>query len=252
MRVGRRGQREPAGAADPRPLRPPHRRGRVPPGLAPADGARASSTSSTRCRGASRSARRPRGARGDVRHDSAQAEAGLGCPITMTFAVVPALRAQPELAAEWEPRLTVDAPTTRALCRPPRRRGALCGMAMTEKQGGSDVRANTTRDAAERRRTGRRVRAHRPQVVLLGADVRPVPRARADRRGRLLLPAAARAARRRAQRVPAPAPEGQARQPLERLERGRVPTAPGRAWSASRAAACRRSSRWSTTRAWTA
>ncbi len=72
---------------------------------------------------------------------AAQAEGGFACPITMTFAAVPALRAQPEIAAAWEPRLT--APTY-----DPELRGAkasaLCGMAMTEKQGGSDVRANTT------------------------------------------------------------------------------------------------------------
>jgi putative acyl-CoA dehydrogenase len=72
-----------------------------------------------------------------------QAEAGFCCPITMTFAVVPALRAQPELTAEWEPRLmarTYD-PELRA---PGEKVSAIAGMAMTEKQGGSDVRANTT------------------------------------------------------------------------------------------------------------
>ena len=59
-------------------------------------------------------------------------------------------------------------------------------------------------------------------------------------------------ARRRAQRLPPPAPQGQARQPLQRLQRGRVRRHLGAAASASRAAACRRSSRWSTTRGWTA
>ena len=100
---------------------------------------------------------------------------------------------------------------------------------MTEKQGGSDVRANTTvARPAERRRARRRVRDHRPQVVLLGADVRRLPRPRPDRRRHLLLPDAALDARRRAQPLPHPAPQGQARQPLQRLQRGRVPTAPGR------------------------
>jgi len=72
-----------------------------------------------------------------------QAEAGTGCPISMTYSVIPALRAQPEVAEEWEPRFT-------SLDYDPRmvpaaeKAGALCGMAMTEKQGGSDVRANTT------------------------------------------------------------------------------------------------------------
>jgi putative acyl-CoA dehydrogenase len=72
-----------------------------------------------------------------------QAEAGFACPITMTFAVVPALRAQPELAAEWEPRVTATTYDPRLL--PASEKGsAIAGMAMTEKQGGSDVRANTT------------------------------------------------------------------------------------------------------------
>jgi putative acyl-CoA dehydrogenase len=61
---------------------------------------------------------------------------GVMCPVSMTYAAVAALRgAAPELAAEWEPRLT----------RPDYESGALAGMAMTERQGGSDVRANITR-----------------------------------------------------------------------------------------------------------
>ncbi len=73
-----------------------------------------------------------------------QAEAGFACPTTMTFAAVPALRAQPELAAEWEPLLTATSYDPSPL--PAAQKGsAICGMAMTEKQGGSDVRANTTR-----------------------------------------------------------------------------------------------------------
>jgi len=78
---------------------------------------------------------------------SGQAEAGFGCPITMTFAAVPALRTQPDLAAEWVPRLT--AATYDPELKPEAEKAsALCGMAMTEKQGGSDVRANTTRALA--------------------------------------------------------------------------------------------------------
>ncbi len=73
---------------------------------------------------------------------AAQPEGGFACPITMTFAAVPALRAQPELAAVWEPRLT--AASYEPALDAPGKRSALCGMAMTEKQGGSDVRANTT------------------------------------------------------------------------------------------------------------
>ncbi|MFB7493504.1 acyl-CoA dehydrogenase family protein [Streptomyces sp. NPDC056161] len=72
-----------------------------------------------------------------------QVEAGTCCPLSMTHAAVPALRAEPALAAEWEPRLTSTV-YERGL-RPAREKpGALFGMAMTEKQGGSDVRANTT------------------------------------------------------------------------------------------------------------
>jgi putative acyl-CoA dehydrogenase len=63
------------------------------------------------------------------------ANAGVICPVSMTYSAVPALRVDPELAAEWEPRLTL----------PDYEHGSLCGMAMTEKQGGSDVRAGTTR-----------------------------------------------------------------------------------------------------------
>ena len=73
-----------------------------------------------------------------------QAEAGHGCPISMTYACVPALRHAPGLAASLEPLLTASAydPGLRA---PAGKAGLLAGMAMTEKQGGSDVRANTTR-----------------------------------------------------------------------------------------------------------
>jgi putative acyl-CoA dehydrogenase len=73
-----------------------------------------------------------------------QAEGGFGCPISMTYAGVPALRANPELAAEWEPRFLSTVYDPRFIPAG-EKAGALCGMAMTEKQGGSDVRANTTR-----------------------------------------------------------------------------------------------------------
>ncbi|MGW9399099.1 acyl-CoA dehydrogenase family protein [Streptomyces sp. NPDC055642] len=72
-----------------------------------------------------------------------QAEAGNGCPLSMTHAAVPALRTEPALAAEWEPRLASTI-YDRALRPPGQKPGALFGMGMTEKQGGSDVRANTT------------------------------------------------------------------------------------------------------------
>jgi putative acyl-CoA dehydrogenase len=62
----------------------------------------------------------------------------------MTYSGVPALRAQPEIAEEWEPRFMSNSYDGERLRPAPDKAGALCGMAMTEKQGGSDVRANTT------------------------------------------------------------------------------------------------------------
>ena len=75
---------------------------------------------------------------------ASQAEAGVGCPISMTYSVIPALRTQPELAAEWEPRFLSLSYDGERLVPAPDKKGALCGMGMTEKQGGSDVRANLT------------------------------------------------------------------------------------------------------------
>jgi putative acyl-CoA dehydrogenase len=71
-------------------------------------------------------------------------EAGIGCPLSMTYSVIPALRKQPEAAAEWEPRFASLEYDGERLVPAPDKKGALCGMGMTEKQGGSDVRANTT------------------------------------------------------------------------------------------------------------
>ncbi len=72
------------------------------------------------------------------------ADAGHLCPISMTYAVVPALRATPALAAQYEPLLT-NREYDYGLRAPLTKRGLIAGMSMTEKQGGSDVRANTTR-----------------------------------------------------------------------------------------------------------
>jgi putative acyl-CoA dehydrogenase len=69
---------------------------------------------------------------------------GHGCPVTMTYAAVPALRRTPELAARFEPGLT-SREYQFGLTEPTGKRGLIAGMGMTEKQGGSDVRANTTR-----------------------------------------------------------------------------------------------------------
>ena len=73
-----------------------------------------------------------------------QVEAGHGCPITMTFAALPSLRTTPELAKLWEPRITARVYDPRNV-PDAAKQGLTIGMAMTEKQGGSDVRANTTR-----------------------------------------------------------------------------------------------------------
>ncbi|MGD6742474.1 acyl-CoA dehydrogenase family protein [Streptomyces sp. BH106] len=86
-------------------------------------------------------------------------EQGHMCPVSMTYAVVPALRRAPELAKVYEPLLTstVYEPGLRA---PAEKRGLLAGMGMTEKQGGTDVRANTT-SAVEQPDGTWRLRGHK-------------------------------------------------------------------------------------------
>ena len=177
----------------------------------------------------------------------AQAEAGVGCPISMTYSAIPALRTQPELAAEWEPRfISLDYDGE---LRPGRREARRALRHGDDREAGRLRRArqHDRRRAAERRRARRRVRAHRPQVVLLGADVRRLPRPRPGRRRALLLPHAALHPRRRAQRASTSSASrtSSATAPTPRARSSSA--APGRSWSARRAAACRRSSRWSTT-----
>jgi len=72
-----------------------------------------------------------------------QGEQGISCPVTMTFAGVQVLRHAPALAARWEPKLVARAYDPR-LAPVEAKSGATIGMAMTEKQGGSDLRANST------------------------------------------------------------------------------------------------------------
>src|SRR4051812_42804222 len=177
---------------------------------------------------------------------SATADAGHGCPITMTSAAIPALRATPEIAAEWEPLLMARG-YDREL-RPASEKGsAKCGMAMTEKQGGSDVRANTTRAEQEGdwwRITGHKWFCSAPMCDLFlvlaqtdeGLTCFAVPR---------ILPDGSRNTF-RLQRLkdklgnrPTPARRSSSRAPTARC-------------SASPAAACARSSTWSSTRGWTA
>ena len=111
-------------------------------------------------------------------------EPSILCPISMTYAVTPALRSNAgDLSPTGRPRLTSRAYDP-ALKPWNDKAGVTMGMGMTEKQGGSDVRANTTRAEPDgQRRLGRALPRHRPQVVLLGADVRRLPGAGADRLG---------------------------------------------------------------------
>jgi len=81
----------------------------------------------------------------------AQVECGTLCPTTMTYGAIAALRRDPELARDWVPRLITRVYDSRDVPIE-RKQGGLVGMGMTEKQGGSDVRANTTR--AERAADG--------------------------------------------------------------------------------------------------
>jgi len=74
---------------------------------------------------------------------ASQVDVGHGCPISMTGAVLPALRHQSEIAAEWEPRI-MSRSYDPSLVAPGSKAGCLIGMGMTERQGGSDVRANTS------------------------------------------------------------------------------------------------------------
>jgi putative acyl-CoA dehydrogenase len=73
-----------------------------------------------------------------------QLENGSQCPVTMTYASVPALKQAPRIAAKWLPKILSNDYDPRSL-PVEQKTGAIIGMGMTEKQGGSDVRANTTR-----------------------------------------------------------------------------------------------------------
>jgi putative acyl-CoA dehydrogenase len=83
-------------------------------------------------------------ARAAMEYMHSQADPGTGCPLTMTFAAVPALMHQPNIAKDWVPKILARKYDGRNV---PyfEKEGLTIGMAMTEKQGGSDVRANTTK-----------------------------------------------------------------------------------------------------------
>ncbi len=87
-----------------------------------------------------------------------QVEPGCCCPMTMTYAAVPALVADPGISATWQPKLLAR-DYDPAITPISQKRAATLGMAMTEKQGGSDVRTNTT--AATRDGEGYRLRGHK-------------------------------------------------------------------------------------------
>src|SRR5260221_5299299 len=88
-----------------------------------------------------------------------QIESGVQCPITMTYGAVPALRRQKEIAAEWLPRI-FSRDYDKSFRPAGEKHGALIGMGMTEKQGGSDLRSNMTKAAPEG--SGGPGGAHRP------------------------------------------------------------------------------------------
>jgi putative acyl-CoA dehydrogenase len=83
-------------------------------------------------------------ARAAVMYVGSQADSGTGCPMSMTYAAIPALRHAPELAEKWIPKLISPDYDPRQVPME-EKAGCTIGMGMTEKQGGSDVRANTTR-----------------------------------------------------------------------------------------------------------
>jgi len=82
-------------------------------------------------------------ARAAMGYMQGQVESGFGCPLTMTFAAIPTIRHQADVAEHWEPLITSRHYDPRNVPAS-QKRGVTIGMAMTEKQGGSDVRANTT------------------------------------------------------------------------------------------------------------
>ena len=125
-----------------------------------------------------------------------QAEAGHLCPITMTHAALAALRlsrsvarqaAAEDRSRDYDPRFRADGADKARIT---------LGMGMTEKQGGTDVRANITRAAP----SGDGLRHHRPQMVHVGADVRRLSDSCASAGRAVLFPAAALPPRRQPQR----------------------------------------------------
>lgn len=214
--LGGRGEPPGAEAAHPRPLRQPHRRGRVPP-LVPRPHGRGDQRGPRRCRLGGRAARRARGARGGL-HGVEQRGGGPRLPR------LDDVRGGPRPASRPGPRQDVrtpaDQPCVRVRSAHPRRE------ARAARGHGHDGEAGRHRCARQhdRRRTtdGRNLAVARPQVVHERPDERPLPRARPGPGGSVLLPGPPGPAGRQPQHVPYPAPQGQARQPLQRQQRAGV------------------------------
>ncbi|MNZ45410.1 hypothetical protein D3C78_630640 [compost metagenome] len=218
-------QREQAGVQDPRPLRPSHRPGGIPPGLPRADalGHRAWPDVAAVDRSA---CRRP------------------GCPCRPLLPACPG-RGRQRLPADHDlrrragdqaaagPRREVAAEDPRHPVRPAQRADGAEGR--RHHRHGDDREAGRHRRARQHHArlsgccqwSGPALRTGWAQVVLLGADVRRLPDPGADRQGPDLLPAAAPSSGRHAQRVLRAAPEEQAGQLVERLQRGGIPWRPG-------------------------
>ena len=174
----------------------------------------------------------------------AQVEGGHGCPITMTFASVPSLRLTPSLAEQWLPKVTARGYDGRNVSHHDKQ-ALTIGMGMTEKQGGSDVRANTTRaHPVGAGGSGALYELGGPQVVHVRADVRRLPDAGPVARRLELLSGAALARGRQQEPAAGAAPQEQDGQCLQRLPPRWSCAAPTAGWSGKRVAACRRSSKW--------
>ncbi len=151
-----------------------------------------------------------------------ECEPSVLCPVSMSYAVMPALRANAAIHSAWAPGLASPRYDGRFLPHD-RKTGLMMGMGMTEKQGGSDVRANTTRaDHDGDDAWGRRYRISGHKWFLSAPMCDALPHPRAGRRRAVVLLPAAPAARRHGQRDRHPAPEAQARQPRQRQLGSRV------------------------------